>query len=138
MEFELRRPLSGPGEESVWPLVRDVSAIPRFWRGHREVRVVSSNGPDHELYIRFAFPGPGDRGVARAHVDDNTRSLRIEYLREPITGVVIIEVRSEELITRWSVRGNGLFRLLEPLMRGHFMKGAREALERIASAASHS
>ncbi|MGC9209899.1 MAG: SRPBCC family protein [Acidilobus sp.] len=138
IEFEVRRPLHGLSDAKVWSLVKDVSAMPRFWRGHREVIVLGSRGPDYELRVRFAFPGPGNRGLARAHVDEAAMSVRIEYLRGPISGVVVTEVKDGELITRWSVRGKGVLRLLEPWLRGHFMKGAREALERIVREASQS
>ena len=135
IEFEIRRPLRPGLAGAAWSLARDVALMPRFWGGHREVAVVSSEGGRVLFRVRFAFPGPNNVGLAEAEVDDGSRALRINYLRGPLLGRVDVEVHDDTIVTRWRVRAPWYMAPLEPWLRRHFMDGAKKALERLAEAA---
>ena len=69
MRFTVRRALEGAGPEAAWAVVKDVEDMSRYWHGHREVRARRLEEGSWDLAIRFAFPGPNNRGRARATLD---------------------------------------------------------------------
>ena len=115
----------------AWRALSDVEAMPRYWRGHREVRVLSRDGNTYMVRIKFAFPGPGNSGIARIEVREGERAVLINYLEGPIKGYVRNYVGENALISQWDVKITPLFLIMKPWIRRHFMNGAKNALARI-------
>mgnify|MGYP001772549501 CR=1 FL=1 len=138
IEFEVSHQLRHGLSDAVWVLVKDVASMPRYWGGHREVVILSSEGCKVTFRVRFAFPGPNNVGLAQAQLDDYARQLRIDYLKGPVVGHVEVKVSEDSIVTRWRVRVPWYMRLVEPWLRRHFKGGARNALERLVEAAEAS
>ena len=138
IEFEVSRQLRHGLSDAVWVLVKDVASMPRYWGGHREVVILSSEGGKVTFRVRFAFPGPNNVGLAQAQLDDDARQLRIDYLKGPVVGHVEVKVGEDSIVTRWRVRVPWYMRLVEPWLKRHFQDGARNALERLVEAAETS
>jgi hypothetical protein len=120
----------------AWKAVANIGQMPRYWRGHREVNVMGYDGHRYYVSIRFAFPGPLNKGLASVLINDVERYVTVEYTEGPVRGDVTTRVQGGKVITVWEVKLAWYLRLLEPWVKGHFMKGASDALERIASECS--
>jgi hypothetical protein len=135
LRFTVRKALEGAGPEAAWAVVKDVDDIPGYWRGHREVRARRLEDGSWDLAIRFAFPGPNNRGRARATLDEASRTLTLSYVEGPVKGVVKVYVTEGEIVTEWDVSLAWYLRPLEAWVKRHFMSGAQHALDRIVEAA---
>ena len=135
MRFTVRRALEGAGPEAAWAVVKDVEDMSRYWHGHREVRARRLEEGSWDLAIRFAFPGPNNRGRARATLDEASRTLTLSYFEGPVKGVVKVYVTESEVVTEWDVSLAWYLRPLEAWVKRHFMSGAQHALVRIVEAA---
>jgi len=134
LRFTVRRALEGAGPEAAWAVVKDVEDMSKYWRGHREVRARRLEDGSWDLAIRFAFPGPNNRGRARATLDEAARTLTLSYYEGPVKGVVKVYVTESEIVTEWDVSLVWYLRPLEAWVKRHFMKGAQHALDRIVEA----
>ena len=119
-----------PGK--AWARLSDVGAMPRYWRGHREVEVVEQSGDSALIRVVFAFPGPLNRGLARVRLDHANRCLVVEYVDGPFRGLAKTCVSDRRIVSEWSIEFRGLIKLLAPWVVRHFRKGIRSALMRIA------
>ncbi len=135
IRFRVEVPLDRSASRAAWALLSDIKGMPRFWGGHREVRVVENKTDGVMVAIRFAFPGPGNRGMALVSVDNASARVSIRYLKGPVRGLVVNAVEPEALSSSWSVSLAPHLRLFEPIVRRHFVSGTRHALERIAAEA---
>lgn len=131
INFKVSRPLCGASAEKVWKRVRDVRSMPKYWRGHREVKVERDEGESVFIRIRFAFPGPLNKGLAKVSINDKRMELIIEYLKGPIKGRALVKVSNEEASCEYDVRLSVWLSPFSLWVRGHFMKGVDHALERI-------
>ncbi|WP_054841844.1 polyketide cyclase [Vulcanisaeta distributa] len=132
IEFTVSRKVNPGDLERVWQVLSDVRNMPRYWRGgHREVEILSKDGNTYMVRIRFAFPGPGNEGVARIEVHDLEKIVLINYLNGPIRGYVRNYISGNQLISQWDVRISPLFLVMKPWIRKHFMSGTINALTRI-------
>ena len=131
IKFTVSREVDPGSVDGVWRALSDVEAMPRYWRGHREVRVLSRDGNTYMVKIRFAFPGPGNSGIARIEVHEEERTVLINYLKGPIRGYVRNYVGDNALISQWDVKITPPFLIMKPWIRRHFMNGAKNALARI-------
>ncbi|GAB6946876.1 hypothetical protein JCM16161A_10060 [Vulcanisaeta sp. JCM 16161] len=133
IEFTVSREVNAGQVDRIWQVLSDVSNMPRYWRGHREVEIVGRDGDAYLVKIRFAFPGPGNRGIARIVVSNDEKVVLINYLEGPIRGYVRNYVSENQLVSQWNVRITPLFLLMKPWIRRHFMNGAINALTRIVN-----
>jgi len=113
----------------VWERVSDLASIPLYWHGTREFRVGEDAGRKTADVV-FAF---GGRGSALVTLDEEGRTLTIEYVRGPFRGRQTVTVKDGEVVAAWDVSFNGVYRVLGPLNESHFRGGTRNALKRICS-----
>ncbi len=119
--------------QRVWEVVSDVSRVPEFWRGTRELRVKETQRDVFEGEIRFAFPA---KGLIRITRDPVRRSMTFQYLKGPVKGTNEVTVNESELCSEWSVSLSFPYSVLEKRIAGHFRKGTENALERVIATAS--
>ena len=131
IKFAVSKEVDLGSADKVWRVLSDVEAMPRYWRGHREVRVLSRDGNTYMVRIKFAFPGPGNGGIARIEVHEKERTVLINYLKGPIKGYVRNYVDSNTLVSQWDIKITPLLLIMKPWIRKHFMNGAINALKRI-------
>lgn len=129
MQFEERMSLRAPSDV-VWGRVSNIAEIPRYWHGTKSLEVIGSEGVASRAKIRFAFGGSGE---ARISVDEEKKTLKIEYTSGPFKGEQIVSVREDGLTATWDVRFSGAFRLVSRWNEGHFRSGTIHALERLTA-----
>lgn len=128
MKFvERQRFASDPA--GVWARVRDVDAIPTYWHGTRELRV-TARGEKVSADVVFAFGGKGKEEIT---VDDQTRTMTINYLSGPFTGTQRVSVAESEVEAEWDVSFRGALKLVSRWNESHFKSGTRHALERLCA-----
>lgn len=115
-------------QETVWDIVRDVSSIPKYWQGTRELHVKEVKRGIYEGIIRFAFPSTGN---VRITINDEGRTLTFEYLSGPMKGYNIVKVDKDQIISTWKVSMSGILKLFEGWNLKHFKEGTEHALDRI-------
>ncbi len=136
IEFTVSVEINPGNADRVWQVLSNVKSMPRYWRGgHREIDILSKDGNTYTARIKFAFPGPGNKGIARIEVHDPERLVLINYLRGPIRGYVRNYINENSLISQWDVRITPLFIIMKPWIKKHFMNGTTNALMRIVSEA---
>ncbi|GAB6944923.1 SRPBCC family protein [Vulcanisaeta sp. JCM 14467] len=135
IEFTARREVNPGDLEKVWQVLSDISNMPRYWRGHREVEILSRDDDAYIVRIRFAFPGLNNRGVAKIEVHGKEKAVVINYVEGPIKGYVKNYISNNVLISQWNVRITPFFLIIKPWIKRHFMSGAGNALARIVGEA---
>ncbi len=119
IEFIVRREVNPSDLEKVWQVLSDISNMPRHWRGHREVEVLSRDGDTYIVRIRFAFPGLNNRGAAKIEVHERERTVVINYVKGPIRGYVKNYISNNALISQWNVRITPFFLIMKPWIKRH-------------------
>ncbi len=114
--------------EKIWNIISDISKIPEFWHGTREVNKIN----DNEYMVRFAFPQKG--WVSFASSRENY-SLTENYLSGPFKGFTKNSIFQKNgktvLATEWNIKLSPLLALFSPKLTNHFEAGAENALDRI-------
>jgi len=124
--------------ERVWPLLADLDAEPRFWKGIVAARTLGRDGDVVDREVTIAFRNSLQREKVYLHPP-----LRVvhEILEGPMRGtkVVAIQAHDEEpgvqLQATWDVVLRGFLKLGSRSVSKHIEEGTRNALERIKQAA---
>lgn len=114
--------------EKTWKIVKDPYKIPKYWKGTRELNIKEVENGLFEGEIRFAFPSSGE---VRIIVDENKKSVTINYLSGPIKGVHEITVEPNQICSKWNVELSIFLKPFEKKTEEHFKSGTINALERI-------
>lgn len=117
----------------AWSRLSDISAIPQYWRGHKAVEVLEARSGVVLARVKFAFPGPLNEGLVEIAVEEKLRQVLLHYIRGPFNGRVRNYVAGRLVGSEWDISLNPLFLPAKPWIRRHFIKGASNALERIAA-----
>ncbi len=126
MRFTERCEFKGDSAE-VWARASDLQKIPTYWHGTREFKVTAT-GTKTSADVVFAF---GGKGKAEAAVDEEGRTLTIEYVDGPFTGRQTVTVSDGAVQAGWDVAFKGPYKVVGPLNTSHFRSGTRHALQRI-------
>ncbi|ACB39162.1 SRPBCC family protein [Pyrobaculum neutrophilum] len=129
VRFKVERKTESP--DSAWAKMSDVENMPRYWGGHREVKILERRGSLLLAQVRFAFPGPLNKAMAEVYIDGGRREVVMRYLKGPFTGTVVNYVRNNVVGSIWDVRLHPLFRIAKPWIENHFRKGVEHAVEQL-------
>lgn len=129
IEFTICKDFNGR-RDRIWELVKDVSLIPEFWKGTRQLNVVEKSNGVYEGEVKFAFPS---KGKIRIEIDEEKKTLKMIYLSGPIKGLNTITVGESTICSQWNVKLTFPFNLRSNWIKDHFMSGTEHALERIIS-----
>jgi len=114
----------------VWKRASDIERIPEYWHGTKSITIMERDGPTASGEVKFAFGGEGEVEIS---VVDAERTVTINYVSGPFSGVQTIKVGDGIVEARWEVRFRGLFRLASSWNEGHFRSGTVNALERLCA-----
>ena len=131
IEFTVSKEIDPDRVEEVWQALSDVKNMSRYWRGHREIEILSMDSNTYIVRIKFAFPGPNNRGIAKIKVHNNDKLVLINYVKGPIKGYVRNYISENSIISQWNIRISPLFLIMKPWMKRHFMNGTSNALARM-------
>ncbi|MGC8568956.1 MAG: hypothetical protein ACP5LW_03005 [Nitrososphaeria archaeon] len=136
ISFRIERGFREGQEEEIWKRLSDVGSIPRYWRGHRDLRVIAKSGSLYVAWVKYAFPavGRGNEGHAVIEVDDRSRRLRITSICGPVRGTIeaTVDANGRKLACTYDVSISSIYLPFRRFAHSHFLKGAESALERLA------
>lgn len=127
IEFEVSKSFS-LSPDLVWGVVKEVKDYPKYWHGTRELDVTQVREGVFEGVARLAFPA---EVKVKVTVSDAERRLTVEYLEGVIRGFHTVEVSDREIRSHWRVNLSLWLKPFEGRVKGHFVTGANNALERI-------
>jgi HSP20 family molecular chaperone IbpA len=130
MQFQESKMLEGEVAGEVWKRASAIRDIPKYWHGTRSLDIVRNDGGPVRVKVKFAFGGSGEADVS---IDEEKRSLTIEYRSGPFTGEQVISVDNSSIKATWDVKFRSVFRLASKWNEGHFRSGTVHALERLVS-----
>lgn len=133
LSFAVERRFDEGLSELVWARLSDVESIPNYWHGHRELKVLDKRAGAVLVQVRFAFPGPMNRGRAEISVDPARREVVVHYMEGPFTGVAKNSVDGGVIKSVWNIRLSPLLIPLKSWILRHFREGAERALERLTT-----
>ena len=116
----------------VWKVVSDLDAEPKFWKGTKSIRNISSSGNRIRREIVIAFR---NKKCMQEIVLDPPRGIRAEFVDGIIKGTksISLEPVSEgcKLIVIWDIRLGGMAGMFSGIVKGHIKKGTKQALDSI-------
>ena len=127
IEFEVSKSFS-LSPDLVWGVVREVKDYTKYWHGTRELDVTQVREGVFEGVAKLAFPA---EVKVRVTVSDAERRLTVEYLEGIIKGFHTVEVSDREIRSHWRVNLSPWLKPFEGRVKGHFVAGTNNALERI-------
>jgi len=119
----------GGKPEEVWARVSDLDNIPAYWHGTKEIKV-TREGTRTSADVVFAF---GGRGKAEVTVDEQRRTMTLDYFSGPFKGKQTVTVKENAIEAEWDVVFTGAYKLLGPANASHFRSGTRNALKRLCA-----
>ncbi|MGC8570056.1 SRPBCC family protein [Caldivirga sp.] len=128
IQFKVTRRINVP-RDTLWSIISRIEEYPKYWHGHREVKIVGNSGGKLLVNVKFAFKGPLNHGMAYVELGDYM--VIFNFLKGPFKGTHIIKVMNGELTSEWNIK---LHPLLMPMGRWiirHFKQGSEHALERV-------
>lgn len=129
MRFEESQEFEGDPLE-VWKRASTIEDIPDYWHGTRSLEVVGRSGGVARTKVVFAFGGTGEADIS---IDEQGRTVTIDYMSGPFIGRQTITVGDEAVVAEWDVRFRGIYRLASKWNEGHFRSGTVHALERLVN-----
>jgi len=127
--------------ERVWPLLADLDAEPRFWKGIVAARTLGRDGDIVEREVTLAFRNSLQREKVYLHPP-----LRVvhEIVGGPMRGTKVVSIQAYDdepgvrLQATWDVTLRGFLKVVSRGVSKHIEEGTRNALERIKQAAESS
>ncbi len=118
--------------EKVWSIVSDLDNEPKFWKGTKEVRIISKEGDIVNREITIAF-----RDKKCLHQVTLTPKEKIEavFTKGIIKGTKTISLINKEdnvkLETVWDIKLSGMMGMFTGIVKKHINSGTEEALQSI-------
>lgn len=116
----------------VWDIVSDLDAEPKFWKGTKSVRNISSSENHIRREIVIAFR---DKKCMQDIVLDPQRSIKAEFTDGIIKGTKNISLDPVDdrckLTVTWDIRLGGMAGMFGGMVKGHIKKGTKQALDAI-------
>lgn len=129
MQFRESAKLEGSATD-VWKRVSTIQDIPKYWHGTRSLEVAGSDGGVVRVKVKFAFGGSGEAAIS---INEEKRTMTIDYRSGPFTGKQVIAVGDDSIAASWNVKFRSVYRIASKWNEGHFRSGTVHALERLAS-----
>ena len=135
IRFRVERDIGGRDPGELWTKLSDVASIPRYWHGHREVKVLESEGSKHRVQIVYAFPslGKGNVGESIIEVDRENKALSFDNYKGPVKGTIKVWIDEIEnkIICVYDVEMSPFYAPVRGWVVEHFRRGVEHAFDRL-------
>lgn len=132
VSFVVRREVRVP-RGLLLSIIRRIEDYPKYWHGHREVRIIDSSGDMFHVQVKFAFNGPLNHGEAYVRLTDD--GVVFNFVKGPFKGIHRVRVGDGELVSEWDIKLHPLITPIRGWVINHFREGAEHALDRIVKEA---
>ena len=119
-------------QEKVWNVISDIDNEPKFWKGTKEVKNISSNGNQISREITIAFR---DQKCLQEVTIIPKESIKAVFTKGVIVGEKTLTLKnmnnSCELEAVWDVKLSGKMGMFTGIIKKHIKSGTEQALQEI-------
>mgnify|MGYP006115378369 FL=1 len=119
-------------QEKIWDVISDIDNEPKFWKGTKEVRNISSDGNQISREITIAFR---DQKCLQEVTIVPKETIKAIFTKGVIVGEKILTLRnmdnSCELEAVWDVKLSGKMGMFTRIIKKHIKSGTEQALQEI-------
>ena len=119
-------------QEKIWDVISDIDNEPKFWKGTKEVKNISSNGNHISREITIAFR---DQKCLQEVTIVPKETIRAIFTKGVILGEKILTLKkiegSCELEVIWDVKLSGMMGMFTGMIKKHIKSGTEQALQAI-------
>jgi len=118
--------------EKVWEVISDIDNEPKFWKGTKEVKTLSTEGNIIKREITIAFR---DQKCLQEIQLKPKESIRAKFTKGILNGtktITLIPKSNSVLIeTSWDIKLSGMINMFTGVIKNHIKSGTEQALKSI-------
>ena len=118
--------------EKVWEIISDIDNEPKFWKGTKEVKTLSTEGDIIKREITIAFR---DQKCLQEIQLKPKESIRAKFTKGILNGtktITLIPKSNSVLIeTSWDIKLSGMMNMFTGVIKNHIKSGTEQALKSI-------
>ena len=118
--------------DKVWELISDIDNEPKFWKGTKEVKTLSTEGNTIKREITIAFR---DQKCLQEIQLKPKESIRAKFTKGILNGTKIITLipKSNSVLieTSWDIKLSGMMNMFTAVIKNHIKSGTEQALKSI-------
>lgn len=118
--------------EKIWDIVSDLDNEPKFWKGTKEVKNISSNGNKVNREIIIAFR---DQKCLQDVILYPKEKIQAVFTKGIIKGTKIITLNKKDDYTNleavWDIQLSGMMGMFTGMVKKHIRSGTEQALQGI-------
>ena len=118
--------------EKVWEVISDIDNEPKFWKGTKEVKTLSTEGNTIKREITIAFR---DQKCLQEIQLKPKESIRAKFTKGILNGtktITLIPKSNSVLIeTSWDIKLSGMMNMFTGVIKNHIKSGTEQALKSI-------
>ena len=118
--------------EKVWEVISDIDNEPKFWKGTKEVKTLSTEGNIIKREITIAFR---DQKCLQEIQLKPKESIRAKFTKGILNGTKVITLipKSDSVIieTSWDIKLSGMMNMFTGVIKNHIKSGTEQALNSI-------
>ena len=118
--------------EKVWEVISDIDNEPKFWKGTKEVKTLSTEGNTIKREITIAFR---DQKCLQEIQLKPKESIRAKFTKGILNGTKVITLipKSNSVLieTSWDIKLSGMMNMFTGVIKNHIKSGTEQALKSI-------
>ena len=118
--------------EKVWEIISDIDNEPKFWKGTKEVKTLSTEGNIIKREITIAFR---DQKCLQEIQLKPKESIRAKFTKGILNGTKVITLipKSNSVLieTSWDIKLSGMMNMFTAVIKNHIKSGTEQALKSI-------
>mgnify|MGYP001142129576 FL=1 len=118
--------------EKVWEVISDIDNEPKFWKGTKEVKTLSTEGNIIKREITIAFR---DQKCLQEIQLKPKESIRAKFTKGILNGTKVITLipKSNSVLieTSWDIKLSGMMNMFTGVIKNHIKSGTEQALKSI-------
>jgi len=118
--------------EKVWEVISDIDNEPKFWKGTKEVKTLSTEGNTIKREITIAFR---DQKCLQEIQLKPKESIRAKFTKGILNGTKVITLipknNSVLIETSWDIKLSGMMNMFTGVIKNHIKSGTEQALKSI-------
>ena len=118
--------------EKVWEVISDIDNEPKFWKGTKEVKTLSTEGNIIKREITIAFR---DQKCLQEIQLKPKEAIRAKFTKGILNGTKVITLipknKSVLIETSWDIKLSGMMNMFTAVIKNHIKSGTEQALKSI-------
>jgi carbon monoxide dehydrogenase subunit G len=118
--------------EKVWEVISDIDNEPRFWKGTKEVKILSKEGDIIKREITIAFR---DQKCLQEIQLKPKEEIKAKFTKGILDGTKIITLIPKNntviLETTWDIKLSGKMNMFTAIIKSHIKSGTEQAMKSI-------